>query len=195
MFTRVVSNGIPPRGHPKWTDVEAIPINYAISQILWTFPMKNKCTRAWVGKLKMILGHDTHGGAPMNPISLSTIPNFHRTTIEDTNALLFELNVIYRRYDYITYFHRGLVKWWFYIAVASKFSSKKTSPIRHVHNYPIKPQERGKFPRNIHLATNSQSPRKITSQEYVHILTKLDQDILQMQKCPPKVGTKSKESP
>ena len=54
----------------------------------------------------MILGHDTHGGAPMNPISLSTIPNFHRTTIEDRNALLFELNVIYRRYDYITYFHK-----------------------------------------------------------------------------------------
>ena len=180
VFTRVVSNGILPWGCPKWTDVEAIPIKYAISQILWTFPM--------------ILGHDTHGGAPMNPISLSTIPNFHRTTIEDTNALLFELNVIYRRYDYITYFHRGLVKWWFYIVVASKCSSKKTSPIRHVHNYPIKPQERGKFPRNIHLATNSQSPRKITSQEYLHILTKLDQDILQMQKCPPKVGTKSKES-
>ena len=87
VFTRVVSNGILPRGRPKWTDVEAIPINYAISQILWTFPMKNKCTRAWVGKLKMILGHDTHGGAPMNPISLSTIPNFHRTTIEDRTTI------------------------------------------------------------------------------------------------------------
>ena len=106
VFTRVVSNGILPRGRPKWTDMQAIPINYAISQILWTFPMKNKCTRAWVGKLKIILGHDTHGGAPMNPISLSTIPNFHRTTIEDTNDLLFELNVIYRRYEYITYFDK-----------------------------------------------------------------------------------------
>jgi hypothetical protein len=32
---------------------------------------------------------DTHGEAPMNPIFLSTLPNFHGITTEDPNGFLF----------------------------------------------------------------------------------------------------------
>jgi hypothetical protein len=34
---------------------------------------------------------DTHGGAPMKPISLSSLPNFHGITTEDPDSFLFNL--------------------------------------------------------------------------------------------------------
>jgi hypothetical protein len=45
---------------------------------------------------------DTHGGAPMNPISLSSLPNFHGITTEDPDAFLFEFDVLCQSYDYTT---------------------------------------------------------------------------------------------
>ena len=46
------------------------------------------------------------GDAPMKPIPLTTLPNFHGLYFEDPNTFLFEFYIIYRGYDYISDAHK-----------------------------------------------------------------------------------------
>ena len=41
------------------------------------------------------------GDAPMKPIPLTTLPNFHGMSFEDPDTFLFEFYIVYRGYDYI----------------------------------------------------------------------------------------------
>ena len=49
---------------------------------------------------------DIRGDAPMKPIPLATLPNFHGLSSEDTDTFLFEFNVVCRGYDYIYDAHK-----------------------------------------------------------------------------------------
>ena len=44
---------------------------------------------------------DNRGDVPMKPIPLITLVNFHGLSFEDPNTFLFELNIVYREYNYI----------------------------------------------------------------------------------------------
>ena len=41
------------------------------------------------------------GDAPMKPIPLTTLPNFHGLSSEDPDTFLFEFDIVCRGYDYI----------------------------------------------------------------------------------------------
>ena len=47
------------------------------------------------------IGH-IRGDAPMKPILLTTLPNFHHLSSKDLDTFLFEFDVVCRGYDYIT---------------------------------------------------------------------------------------------
>jgi hypothetical protein len=49
---------------------------------------------------------DHSGTTQMNNIPPSTLPNFHGLASEDPDALLFEFDVIFRRYYYSTTTHK-----------------------------------------------------------------------------------------
>lgn len=49
---------------------------------------------------------DIRGDAPMNPINLTTLPNFHGLSSEDPDTFLFEFGVVYWGYDYIYDAHK-----------------------------------------------------------------------------------------
>lgn len=42
------------------------------------------------------------GDAPMKPIPLTTLPNFHGLSSEDPDTFLFEFDVVYRGYAYVS---------------------------------------------------------------------------------------------
>ena len=42
------------------------------------------------------------GNYPMKNIPLSTLPNFHGLSSEDPDEFLFEFNILYRSYDYVS---------------------------------------------------------------------------------------------
>ena len=44
---------------------------------------------------------DIEGDAPMKPIPLTTLSNFHGISSEDLDTFLFEFNVVCWGYDYI----------------------------------------------------------------------------------------------
>ena len=59
---------------------------------------------------------------PMNNIPLSTLPNFHGLSSEDSNEFLFEFDILCRSYDYISDIQKmkafldtlkGKALWWF----------------------------------------------------------------------------------
>lgn len=41
------------------------------------------------------------GDAPMNPIPLTTLPNFHGLSTEDPDTFLFKFAIICRGYEYV----------------------------------------------------------------------------------------------
>ena len=42
------------------------------------------------------------GNAPMKPIPLTTLPNFHGLSSEDPDTFLFEFDVVYQGYAYVS---------------------------------------------------------------------------------------------
>ena len=64
----------------------------------------------------------TLGKYPSNNIPLSKLPNFHGLSIEDLDEFLFEFDILYRSYDYISDIQnlktfpatlKGKALWWF----------------------------------------------------------------------------------
>ena len=64
----------------------------------------------------------TPGNYPMKNIMLSTRPNFHGMSSEDLDEFLFEFDILYRSYDYVSDIQKikvflgtlkGKALWWF----------------------------------------------------------------------------------
>ena len=49
---------------------------------------------------------DITGEAPMKSIPFSTLPNFYGRYTKDTNTFLFEFDIVYHGYDYISDSHK-----------------------------------------------------------------------------------------
>jgi hypothetical protein len=48
------------------------------------------------------IGDPPRGSAPMKNIPLSALPNFHGLSLEDPDEFLFEFDILYRSYDYVS---------------------------------------------------------------------------------------------
>lgn len=61
----------------------------------------NTKTNATVTTFEFPIG-DIRGKAPMKNIPLSSLPSFQGMNIEDPNTFLFEFDVLWRSYDYVS---------------------------------------------------------------------------------------------